>query len=335
MTHPQILQVYEDVLVNIALHLRSDELDTDLPTVNEELATLYVRDAFGIAKNEHDEIFEKVKAREPQEECGSANREHLAELSWLYKILLKHELETSQTPRYYWSGKFSFIATTILNLQSDLADLSDIKLALARWTAYGEIHRQYPLSPRVFIDLFDSATKILRRDEDTLMVQNEMMQPAKMFLPACFGLNSNIVKKLVTEEAYSPKPSWLKNKNDLTIDSFWDASRILCDSFFLFIETLHDESEPENLKVETMKSFASLIDKIRNIDQNKMEIDFEASLGKSVSHVASVGVRKTIESQKINAKDDKVRLDALIKVLKLTSRDFTALCENYESTFNM
>ena len=71
----------------------------------------------------------------------------------LTKILLKHELSIQNVSCYRWTGAFAYISSQLLILYAKLHELDDLKMNIAKWLAFAEVHKEFPLDVQVFNDI--------------------------------------------------------------------------------------------------------------------------------------------------------------------------------------
>lgn len=345
--------MYEDILYIILHHLNRDiDDENDLPSINENSAVCYVKDAFGISDKRHEEIYEKVHAKPPAEleidnvEEIEGNAEEptiefysmltkktdsvdaLEAHACLLKIILKHELELSNTPPYYWSDKFSFIAKHILKAHSEFRYMSEVDIYLARWSAFTEIHRHLPLNFSLFIDILD---KIVEQFEDveSVMSNSFMAGPAKVFLPKCFGINS--ANESMQIEKNTEKIEKLKTRDEKIIAIFWEAGKVLNESMLLFISKLSENSDLEYIKVELLRKTFIIVTKFKKLE------DFDLNIKESVKDAISNGAVNLI-SRNVNAqilRDNKpvLRLQELSRLFAAVTVDFSTVPDRFGFLF--
>lgn len=352
MRFNQTCDVYEDVLYNILHHLNKniDDIDDDLPCINVESAINYAKDAFRIPDDKHDEMFEKVKLRDPPElvidivneddfkpeepsleiYClltpKTDNFEALEAQTCLTKILLKHELELSQPPPFFWSGKFSLIATQILKIHSEFRYLADFDLALTQWSAFAEIHRRHPLDLETFIEILDTIVEVFKQNE-TFKTQNVLLESAKVFLPACFGLA--IQQQHDQEDDQVEKTDKLKTKDEKLIEMFWEAAKTLSDSLLSFIGSLNEESDLEMIKIEVLRKISLIIKKIKKLENFDLKINFEESIKESIAIGVSNSLSRTVNKKLLISPDKETRLRELIRIVKHANNEYAELSDRF------
>lgn len=350
--------MYEDVLYNIIHHLSNEiDLESDVPVINRDSALIFVRDAFGVPQNEHDNIFEKAITREPPEIDESessvetnakadnerkesyylvqlkANRwDVLVSYTCLIKVLLKHELETSQAPHYYWTGKFSFLTNTILELLSDFTYLTEIESTLTKWSAFAEIHNQHPLDLQVFEDLLEGIVEVLKNDE-TALQPSISINSAMVFLPACFGIKTDSNSAKHVENYMASKANQLKAKDENVVSMFWDATKTLSRSLLRFIANLKSEHITDEAKTEILQKTFILMNKLSNIEQCHTMLNFEESLKESIAIGISSQVTKRINNDKLRSKVYSEQLDELISLMERSNVDWTKDLKKFGHVF--
>lgn len=358
-TFSQIYEVYEDVLYNILNHLSRGDLDNDLPTINKNAAYSFVKDAFGISEKKHDEILIIAKTRVPPEihidndvlnESEEENMLKIKSESFCYftpninnfealeahcclmKILLKHQLEMSQTPHFYWDGNFNFLARSILLLHAESKFLTETNIAFTQWAAFTEIHQHHPLNLAVFIEILESVVD----EAENVLSDKNMLIAANVFLPACFGLAPQaprtIKEPLVEKTTYSQ----LKSKDELIVKMFWDACHVLSESFAKFIGKLHEENEFESVKYEILRKAFVIVHKIKKIEfnENPMNFHFEEAIKESITSEMSKYLLKSVNKKSLASKNNETRLTELIKLAELENSEFSKLTERFGSLFD-
>lgn len=345
-------------------HLNKDgEDDFEQPRINEDSALSYVKDAFGISENKHNEIFEKVKAKEtpeitidespardavdsklviskPSTYCFLSpkinNYEALETHCCLVKILLKHELELSQAPHYYWSGKFSFLASTILHLHSEFRYLTETSLAFTKYTAFAEVHHQHPVDLKVFLEMLD-ALIIMFTDDDVMIADNKLLASARVFLPACLGMKSNIVDGIIDVANNRTSFDQLKTKDELTVKMFWEATKKLNDSFSSFVGKLLYESDLESIKIEMLRKMLMIINQIKKVEPPQSEVavnmSFEESIKEAIKSSTSKYLSRLINKRKLKSKNNETRLFEVIRVVETASSDCLKAIDRFGAIF--
>lgn len=345
--------MYEDILYIILHHLnREIDDENDLPSINENSAIFYVKDAFGISDKRHEEIYEKVHAKPPadleidnvEEIEGNAeeptiefysmlakktdNVDALEAHACLLKILLKHELELSNTPPYYWSDKFSFIAKNIMKAHSEFRYMDEVDLYLARWSAFTEIHRHHPLNLSLFIEILD---KIVEQFEDgeNVMSQSFMARPAKLFLPKCFGMSS--ANESTQMEEITEKIEKLRTRDEKIVAIFWEAGKVLNESMLLFISKLSEKSDLEYIKVELLRKTFMIVNKIKKLE------DFNLNIKESVKDAISIGavnlISRNVNAQILRSNKPVLRLQELSRLFAAVNKDFSTLPDRFGFLF--
>lgn len=118
----------------------------------------------------------------------------------LLKLLLMHELETSQVANYWWCGKFSPKAETIRSQHAVQSGLSTFDCALSQWSVYASIHEEHPLS----FNLFNSILNIIIPHLKCMQTNCEDMKlfwdGAKRILPSCFSIIRKLRAKNVSDK---------------------------------------------------------------------------------------------------------------------------------------
>lgn len=346
--------MYEDVIYNILHHLNrfADNDLYDLPTIDKESAVIYVRDAFGISENKHTEVFERVtKKQSPEIEIvldtdvvdaldESQSKEKYCLLTskvnnfeafeahcCLIKVLLKHELETSLAPHFYWSGKFNLLGTAILDLHSDFNFLTPNELSLIQWSAYSDIHQQHPIDLNVFINVLDRIIDDVIKEETRTVAEVSIF---KSFVPACFGFPS-IVNGL--HDGLTIKADRLKTKDEKHTALFWKAAKVLNESFLLFIENLSEENDLENIKGDILRKIFAIVNKIQRVEDVKLGTAFEVSIGLAINRGTSKHLSGIIDRKKLRSLNHETRLDELIRVVARATTEYTRISDRFNFLF--
>ncbi|KAK7866890.1 hypothetical protein R5R35_006050 [Gryllus longicercus] len=105
----------------------------------------------------------------------------------LLRLLLSHELETTEAEPYSWNGEFLISAETILTqhlLQSGLPPIMD---SFVKWVEYCNVHEDHPLSFEVFSELLKKLlpplqSSVFDREKEILF-----WEAAKSLIPSCFN----------------------------------------------------------------------------------------------------------------------------------------------------
>ncbi|XP_055377531.1 protein unc-13 homolog 4B isoform X2 [Condylostylus longicornis] len=124
------------------------------------------------------------------------NRVAAQEHRHLLKILLMHELETSQVAQYWWRGKFCTQGEAILTQHSAQSGLSVTDCAMAQWSVFAQINQKHHLSFSLFNSLLDKIIPTLQtlpNDDDEVKL---FWEGAKRLLPSCFSIIRKVRQKL-------------------------------------------------------------------------------------------------------------------------------------------
>lgn len=356
----QIYKLYDNVLQCIMYDLNK-QADSDLPTINQNSAYSYVKDAFEISESKHDESLERVSRRDfgdisdgeiandsPEAVSRKSTKtstscilrtrinsfDDLHSHSCLIKILLKHELELSQAPYFYWSGKFSFLATTILSLHSESKLLTGTSMAFAKWAAFAEVHQCFPLDLKVFLELLDSVIESTVDEDGTVAMPNLLMS-AKVLIPSCFGLgpNPNTMSGLISAKNCFNE---LRSNDQDTIQMFYEAVSQLNPAMLSFIEKLNDHNELEFVKIEILRKTFMIINRMRKLQPLAEyayvtmadDVIVDAIYRGTKASVFNIGSKKTLRS-----KSNLIRLNELIKILKISTEDCKDLIKRFGTSF--
>ncbi|XP_051863663.1 protein unc-13 homolog 4B isoform X6 [Drosophila albomicans] len=106
----------------------------------------------------------------------------------LLKLLLIHELDTSQVANYWWNGKFSSMAEAIRTQHAVQSGLSSYDCAVSQWHAYSTVHETHKLSFILFnsiLDILVPTINCLQNDSEDVKI---FWDGAKRILPSCFSV---------------------------------------------------------------------------------------------------------------------------------------------------
>jgi hypothetical protein len=348
-------------LYEIIHHLKKEEADNDLPTINEDSAFGYVKDAFVISNEKHQEIYEQTKTRDSPEiyvdsgdlndsiddNCPQMRQESFCSFTpninnfkaverhcWLTKILLKHQLESSKTPNFYWEGNFSFLARSILNLHSESKYLTETNIAFTQWAAFIEVHKQHPLNLKVFLDTLDSIVDDSKGVE-TAVAQKNLLISAKVFIPACFGLIPQPTLAIKAAQSEKPDKLHLRTQDDLIVKMFWDSTNFLYESFTKFVGYLRKESDYDAIKIEILRKIFEIIEKLKKIEGYERSANsFEASLKSYIKFESSKYLSTVINEDALKKENNESKLNNLINFTRAATEDFLKLNERFGKFFD-
>uniref|UniRef100_A0A336MP88 CSON004614 protein n=1 Tax=Culicoides sonorensis TaxID=179676 RepID=A0A336MP88_CULSO len=216
----------------------------------------------------------------------------------LLKILLLHELETSQVAKYWWSGKFSSEGETILTQHAAQSGLTQSDLALSRWSVFCEVHSDHPLAFSLFDGLLDKIVRTIqsRASEEEVRI---FWESTKKLLPSCMNTIRRIRKSasgdkntirmvaealsiiskiamIVPPEGFDLFPAnlygWLPKSDTIGWDirsTLTDAVRVGAEDWFLHIT----EQNPSNYETneERLQHLVKIIQLVRSDLQRSIE----------------------------------------------------------------
>ncbi|CRK88357.1 CLUMA_CG002134, isoform A [Clunio marinus] len=350
---PYIFEVYEDVLCNIQQYLNKNsnlDIDIDFPTINEDTAIKYIKDAFEINDSKHEEILEKMSQVKVDTTKENENKnmkrksfcvlsiqlfdyEALRAYTYLLKILLKHELDTSQTPHNYWLGNFSFLGRSVLALYSKAKHLTEGQLTLCRLSAYAEIHQKHPLNLAVFVNLLNSVIEVLQH-ETFIDANKNLMTSAKLYLPSCFGMaTDNDNDDLVNENTQNDQT---KSENELIIEMFWRATKILSECFFKFIEEFYGENNLDFIKEEILCKLMIIQGRIEKIDvpeELMKKISFDEVIKRSITTGTDKFINKAVRFDHLKNEniETEIKLNELIKLMEESHKVYEFVVEKVKT----
>lgn len=310
-----------------------DEDEEDLIKIDSESALQYIKDAFGVDEGKHKLFLEKVKELQKEEfSVISKNFEggfksHIN----LLKILLKHEIESSKIPQHYWSGKFSFIASEILSLHADFLLLNEPLISFAKWTAFCEIHHQYPLNTKIFKELLDIVVDLYKETDEIATTPRKTS-----ILPACLGLASPSLQHKALEAASNRCCDQLKTEHNEIIKSFWNSSQKLTEAFTKFIRNIHYGNEEIN-KVEILREIFEIEKRIEKIlPMNFKAISdprFVELMKKALTEGTALHLMKNIKKRKLKSRKSEKKLDEIIRVMNFAEDHLKDVTEKYLDIF--
>lgn len=295
-----------------------------------------MRDAFGVDENKHEMFL--VKVRELHGETFSVvskNTESFQAHIKLLKILLKHEIESSKIPQHYWSGKFSFLASTILNLHAEFQMLQEPVKSFARWTAFIEIHHQYPLNIKAFNNLLDVIVDVYNDNEEIATTPN---RKSSIRLPACLTLVSPSFQQKALEAASTRCGDQLKTEESEIMKSFWNSSQKLSEAFTKFIRKIHCENE-EIDKIEILREIFEIEKRIEKILPMNFKIisdpRFVELVKKALSEGTSMHFIKNIKKRVLKSRNNEKRLCELIRVMNFAKNHLKIMEQKYSEIFSL
>lgn len=332
-------------------HDQDDE--HELPPIECDSAFSYVRDAFGISLSKHDESLERVKAK-PQPEANISNEEagqqefcmispriknleNIEAHCALLQILLKHELETSQFPKYHWNGKFNYLATEILSMHAHFRYIDEPYTSFARWTAYTEIHQHHPLNLEIFHKLLDAIIDEYK-DDNNMALAFPRLSLASSIIPACFGLLGTITNGTTEIDPKIRFSDQLKTKDENIVKLFWDSSYKMQDAFLNFIRNLHYKpaEDEDTLKIVILKNILEIVKRIDklfppvDIEERKfVELMKQSLCDGTIEHLMASVDKKVLKQTRKNDN----RLEELIRVIKFVREHFKQFVEEFGHVF--
>lgn len=224
----------------------------------------------------------------------------------LLKVLLYHELEASKVAQYWWSGKFSHPAETIITQHAAQSGLTDIDVAFAQWSIYTEIHHKHPLAFGLFNDILEKLirpiqTNTVSHDEELSM----FWEATKKFLPSCFSIIRKLRKKT------SGDRSSTKTLNEVLSIIAKVALLEPPEGFDLFPEQMYGW--------------------LKRTSECKW--DLRETLTSAVDAGAAEWFISIIDQRELNSDDEETRLQQLVKIIQLVRSDLQRSIEHYDRIF--
>lgn len=224
----------------------------------------------------------------------------------LLKILLYHELESSQVAHHWWNGKFSSMAETIITQHQAQSGLTDTDVAFAQWSVFTEVHHNHPLS----FELFERIIGTLIRPIQARLVSHDeelalFWEATKRILPSCFGIIRKLRKKLAGDAN--------------SLKHLTKALNIIAKVALL--------EPPESTDLFPEQYYGWL----------KKKIEASWDIRDTMEQAVTVGTEEYFESiidhNELNNEDNEVRLQQLIKVIQLVRSDLQRAIEHHDKIF--
>lgn len=224
----------------------------------------------------------------------------------LLKILLYHELESSQVAHHWWSGKFSSVAETIITQHQAQSGLTDVDVAFAQWAVFTEVHLTHPLS----FELFDRILEVLIRPIQTNNVSHDeelsfFWEATKRLLPSCFG----IVRKL------RKKPAGDAN-----------AMKHLTKALSIISKVAMLEP-PEGTDLFPRDKYQWLRSK------GETSWDIREAMNQAITIGTVEYFEGIVDQNELNSDDNESRLQQLIKIIQLVRSDLQRAIEHQDKVF--
>ncbi|XP_023169664.2 protein unc-13 homolog 4B isoform X2 [Drosophila hydei] len=124
-----------------------------------------------------------------------ASQEH----KHLLKLLLVHELDSSQVAKYWWSGKFGAMAEAIRTQHAVQSGLSPFDCALSQWHAYSTVHETHKLNFVLFNSILDVLVPVINFLQNDSEDVKTFWEGAKRLLPSCFAILRHLRSKNVSD----------------------------------------------------------------------------------------------------------------------------------------
>lgn len=224
----------------------------------------------------------------------------------LLKILLYHELESSQVAHHWWSGKFSEMAEMIITQHQAQSGLTDIDVAFAQWAVYSEVHQQHPLS----FELFEKILEVLVRPIQTQNVSHDeelsiFWESTKRLLPSCFGIVRKLRKKVAGDSS--------------SLKHLTKALNIIAKVALL--------EPPESTDLFPEQYYGWL----------KKNGEASWDIREAINQAVTIGTEEffegIIDNDELINEDNEVRLQQLIKVIQLVRSDLQRAIEHHDKIF--
>ncbi|KAL9892595.1 protein unc-13 homolog 4B isoform X1 [Glossina fuscipes] len=225
----------------------------------------------------------------------------------LLKLLLLHELESSQVANFWWNGKFSANGETIRSQHAVQSGLSSFDCALSQWSVYASIHEEHPLSFSLFNSILDVITPVLKCHLNESDDMKTFWDGAKRILPSCFS----VLRKLRA-----------KNVSDKQI------VKTLCDVLDIFAK-VNTLPPPESIDLFPPNIYGWI---------NRAE-DSEYNIDRAIEDAIHAGTKEWLEHiiegnrQPNGEQSDDENLQYLIKLIQMTRSDLQRAMEYFDKHF--
>lgn len=113
----------------------------------------------------------------------------------LLRILLLHELDVSKVAEHWWNGNFSPQAGALITQHIAQTGLQNNDVTLAKWFVYCKIHKDYPLSYGLFLNLLDKLLKPLQANYYCEEDMKVFWEACRKLMPSLFSLIRRLRKK--------------------------------------------------------------------------------------------------------------------------------------------
>lgn len=207
---------------------------------------------------------------------------------------------------YWWSGKFSSMADTIISQHQAQSGLTEIDISFAQWSVFTEVHHQHPLS----FELFEKILEVLVRPIQTGNVNHAeelvvFWESTKRLLPSCFGIVRKLRKTLAGDAN--------------SVRNLAKALNIIAKISSLEI--------PESVNLFPPQYYGWL----KKVGETSWDI------GKALNHAVLIGTEEYFDSiidhDELLSDDNDVRLQQLIKVIQLVRSDLQRAIEHHDKIF--
>ncbi|KAH8384033.1 hypothetical protein KR009_011796 [Drosophila setifemur] len=118
----------------------------------------------------------------------------------LLKLLLMHELDTSQVANYWWSGKFSPNAEIIRSQHAAQSGLTPFDCALSQWHAYSTIHETHKLNFTLFNSILDVLVPVINCMQSDSEDVKTFWDGVRRLLPSCFSVLRKLRSKNTSDK---------------------------------------------------------------------------------------------------------------------------------------
>lgn len=241
---------------------------------------------------------------------GSEKNDQVAaqEHRHILKILLYHELESSQVAHYWWSGKFNQMAETIITQHAAQSGLNEVDTAFAQWSVFTEVHQQHPLSFELFENIVDLLIEpVQRKNAKCDEALSHFWEATKRLLPSCFGIIRKLRKKLAGDSN--------------AIKHLTRALNIISKISML--------EPPEGFDLFPEQYYGWL----KRTTDAATTWDIREAINQAVAIGTEEYFESIIDHNELNSDDNDIRLQQMIKVIQLVRSDLQRAIEHHDKVF--
>lgn len=171
----------------------------------------------------------------------------------LLEMLLQYELTLTKMAEYGWTGDFSELGETIIELHIAQNQMTLNECYLARWSAFTKVHNDHACSFRMFRILLDNLLCYVKSMEISVEEMLMFWDGVKKLIPSCFSIIRNSKRQNVEHFAELLNES-LSILSIISIESPPNDFDLFPKEIYgWFIKTNENHNEP-NIKVATQQA---------------------------------------------------------------------------------